>query len=335
MKRILRWSLRVLGGFIALAILLAVAGAVYEWMATARDLRAYPPPGQMVDVGGHRLHLYCTGEGSPTVVLEAGLAGSSLDWSWVQPEVEQFTRVCSYDRAGYAWSEPGPLPRTSRQIVHELHNLLAKAGIESPYILVGHSFGGLNIRLYAFDYQAEVVGMVLIDSSHEEQSDRLPAQWKELLASVEQQTEMAKTLARFGIPRLLNQPLVPPPPYPPGTLEQARAVGVRPQVFAAISAEAHSFVESTSQVRQIGNSLSDLPLVVLSSGLGPIPSALLPPGFPVEEMNEAWMEMQKELASRSTDSSHVIAEKSGHYIQIDQPDLVINMIRQMVEKDRQ
>ena len=122
-----------------------------------------------MNIGGYRLHINCTGTGSPTVILDAGLGGTSLDWSKIQPEVARFTRVCSYDRAGYGWSESGAGPRTSQQIVQELHLLLVHAQVNGPYLLVGHSVGGLNMRLYAYRYPGEVAGMVLLDSTNEHQ----------------------------------------------------------------------------------------------------------------------------------------------------------------------
>src|SRR5437763_9389381 len=148
---------------------LLLLGLSYQALASAVDASHYPPPGKLVDIGGYRLHINCTGTGSPTVILDAGLGGTSLDWSKVQPAVAHFTRVCSYDRAGYGWSDTGPGPRTSQQIVKELHLLLVHAQINGPYVLVGHSVGGLNMRLYAYRYPQEVAGMVLLDSTSEHQ----------------------------------------------------------------------------------------------------------------------------------------------------------------------
>src|SRR6185437_1161890 len=125
-------------------------GLSFQAIASAVDAAHYPAPGKLVDVGGYKLHINCTGTGNPTVILDAGLGGTSLDWSKIQPAVTHFTRVCSYDRAGYGWSESGPGLRTSQQIVKELHLLLAHAQINGPYVLVGHSAGGLNMRLYAY-----------------------------------------------------------------------------------------------------------------------------------------------------------------------------------------
>ncbi|HWR73601.1 MAG TPA: alpha/beta fold hydrolase, partial [Nitrospirota bacterium] len=164
--RILRFHLWFFGGLFVLGIALTVAGVVAKHRLSTQN----PPPGRIVDVGGYRLHLNCTGEGSPTVILESGMNEFSLSWALVQPGVAKFTRVCSYDRAGLGWSDPGRAPRTSETIVRELHALLRAAGITGPLVLAGHSFGGMNARLYARRYPNEVAGMVLVDSAHEDQS---------------------------------------------------------------------------------------------------------------------------------------------------------------------
>ena len=158
-RRILTW----LGGIVGVLLVLGLVGWIYEPLAEAADAKAYPPPGKMVDVGGYRLHLNCTGSGSPTVVIESGLGDSSATWGWVQPEVAKTTRVCTYDRAGMGWSETSPQPRTAREFAKELHTLLAKANEPGPYVLVGHSLGGYTVRVYAHDYPAEVVGVVFVD----------------------------------------------------------------------------------------------------------------------------------------------------------------------------
>src|SRR5262245_3211505 len=156
-----RRARRALLWLLVAVVALAGTGAIYQAAATARDARRYPPPGQLVNVGGYRLHLYCAGEGSPTVVLEAVSGGLAIDWAWVQPEGARTTRVCTYDRAGRGWSEPGPAPRDARQLARELHTLLRNAAVPGPYVLAGHSAGGLFAREYAAQYPDEVVGLVL------------------------------------------------------------------------------------------------------------------------------------------------------------------------------
>ena len=171
-RRLGSWIRRGVLGLVIGLVALAGIAVIYQAFGTEIYRRIYPPPGELVDVGGHSLHISCVGEGSPTVFLESGSGATSVDWANIQPEVANTTRVCAYDRAGSGWSEPGPGPGDPQQIAGELHTLLGNAGIDGPYVLVGHSFGGLYVRMYAELYPNEVEGMVLVDSSHPEQSAR-------------------------------------------------------------------------------------------------------------------------------------------------------------------
>ncbi len=166
------WTISV--GIFCLAIVLIVSGTLYQFISSKIDESSYPPPGKLVDIGGFRLHINCTGEGGPAVILDSGLGGNSLEWSLIQPKLAKFIHVCSYDRAGQGWSDESPLARTSQNIVDELHRLLHKAEVPGPYILVGHSSGGINMRLYASRYPNEVAGVVLVDSAHEDQLKKNP-----------------------------------------------------------------------------------------------------------------------------------------------------------------
>jgi len=199
---ILRWTGRILLGLLALIVVLVASGASYEAIMAAGDASRYPARGQRVDVGGYRLHISCIGDGSPTVVLDAGQGGFSLDWSLIQPELATTTRVCAYDRAGYGWSDPSPQPRTPRQIAEELHTLLGNAGIEGPYVLVGHSAGGKHVRLYATRHPQDVAGMVLVDARTEYvDANRSP---EALAAEHKQQRRFQRTIcvaARIGLVR--------------------------------------------------------------------------------------------------------------------------------------
>ncbi|WP_161978026.1 alpha/beta fold hydrolase [Dictyobacter kobayashii] len=288
---------------------LAGTGALYQALATIIDRQHFPPVGQMVNVGGYKLHLDCTGTGSPTVILEAGLADTTLVWSKVQPAVSTFTRVCSYDRAGDGGSEVGQTPRTGKQIVTELHTLLAKAHIAGPYILVGHSLGGLYVRLYASTYPQQVVGMVLVDPSYENQP--LPA------AQDIQDHYFDRWLALFGIPRLVLQLNLEHSStlneYAPAVLPALKAYQAQPQFFRTYADELAAFGETAHEVRTSAQSLGSLPLVVLFHALP------TPPGV-------SW---QAALAQLSSRSKLVIASQSGHYIQLEQPNLVIAAIQQV------
>ena len=164
-------TLKVFGAALLLSVL---AGVVYEQLGRRRDRARLPQIGQSVDIGGRSLNIYCSGEGSPTVVFESGAGAPGYAWSHIQPEIAKLTRACWYDRAGEGWSDPGPFPRTSAAVAQDLHELLRRAGIPPPYVLVGHSIGGLHARVYNGLYPNEVAGMVLVDSAHEEEPKRAP-----------------------------------------------------------------------------------------------------------------------------------------------------------------
>lgn len=160
-----KWIKRTGLVLISFLAILMLTGSAYQFISTKKDENRYPPPGKLVDVGGYRLHINSTGKEGPTVVFDAGMGCNSLDWSLVQPEVAKFARVCIYDRAGNGWSDESPLERTSQNIVNELHTLLQNSGEKGPFILVGHSFGGPNVLLFASLYPDEVAALVLVDWS--------------------------------------------------------------------------------------------------------------------------------------------------------------------------
>src|SRR5215216_7085190 len=190
---------RPLLGLVVVLLALAVAGATYQAIATERAERAYPPPGEMVDVGCHSLHINCVGQGTPTVVLDAGSGGFSAHWVRVQREGSGTTRVCSYDRAGMGWSEMGPDPRDARQITGELHTLLGKAAIEGPYVLVGHSLGGISMLTYANRYPDEVAGVTLVDSTIDTYQFSQRPEAQDSNEPQEQRSTVGSQLVRLGV----------------------------------------------------------------------------------------------------------------------------------------
>src|SRR4051812_33902159 len=181
-----RWTMRVFVMLGAFALVAALSGATYQWIRTRQELTATPPPGQLVDIGGYRLHVWCTGEGAPAVILDTGLGGTSADWGFVQPDVARFTRVCSYDRAGMGYSDPGPSPRTARRIARELAELVVRSGIPGPVVLVGASIAGFDVRVFASDHPERAAGLVLVDASHEDQAHEVPrmARFVPLLSTI-------------------------------------------------------------------------------------------------------------------------------------------------------
>jgi pimeloyl-ACP methyl ester carboxylesterase len=264
-------------------------------------------------------------------VMDSGLGGIGLDWQLVQSEVADFARVCTYDRAGMGWSDPGDQPRTSQQIVEELHTLLGNAGVQGPYVLVGHSFGGTNMQVYASQYPDEVAGMVLADSALEDERT-VP-----LTKSLQPSPVLLKVLATIGVTRL---------PYTlggeaPGLTspdlvdKQAAISSHRKHIFAAAD-ETSSIEESFDENRAAPMSLGDKPLIVLTAGPLPL-EAITSGGFSLEQarqIDERHSESQAGLTRRAQNTKQIIAKDSGHYIHVEQPDLVIDAIRQVVEAAR-
>jgi pimeloyl-ACP methyl ester carboxylesterase len=313
----------IVRSLILLVLVIATAGFFYENISEARDRRFNPMPGQLVDVGGYKMHIDCIGQGSPTVILDSGLGDSYISWHKVQPQIAQFVRVCSYDRAGLGYSDSGPHPRTSKDIAGELRTLLHNAGIAPPYILVGHSMGGYDVRLYASLYRGEVAGMVLVDSSHPEQRKRLPPALNDLDASWLREQELLEFTLPFGIPRLLGFC---------DTDVKARAAECNFHSAREAVAEMKTFPVSAAQTAATG-SLGNMPLAVISHDPDK-PQPDLPEDL-VKPINSAWQQMQEELSHLSTAGTHVIARNSGHYIQIDRPEVVIEAVRTVVDQARQ
>ena len=250
--------------------------------------------GEMIDVGGYRLHIVCEGQavpGGPTVILDSGGGSSSSSWNIVQPEVAKFARVCSYDRPGLGRSDRKPKPYTSIDVMKDLHTLLEKSGVGKPYVMAGHSLGGMHIRLFAKLYPKDVAGMVFVDSFNE---DELAPERSIIPPEVKRQ-------------------------YPP---EYFKPYIVEDMDLETIAAQARA-----------NKWYGDIPVIVLTRAA---PKKLkednekeLVPGQ-AEKSERRRIDLQNDLARRSTNSKHIIAEKSGHNVQLDQPELVVESIRQVI-----
>jgi pimeloyl-ACP methyl ester carboxylesterase len=238
-----------------------------------------------VDVGGFKLNLRCSGEGAPVVVLDSGAGDTSATWDWVVPDVKRFTRVCAYDRAGLGKSGAGPKPRSADRLSEELHNLLRRAGVLPPYVLAGHSLGGLNVRVYAARYPEEIAGLVLVDATQED----FPAMEAAILTPAER--EKTRT-AIANAPEAVRDEL----DAIPLSVAAFRRSGPQPEVPVVIISAVHA---------------SDS-----------------------EKFREAWEQLQGRLAAAYPRATRIVATRSGHYVPFDQPEMVVDAIREVVEKAR-
>jgi pimeloyl-ACP methyl ester carboxylesterase len=324
-----------------LILLVLASGWLYQRMGTARDRRRFPLPGRLFDIGGPRLQLLESGDGRPAVILEAGIAASCLNWTSIQAELSRFTRVCSYDRAGLGWSDPAGSRRTISNAVEELHALITIAQIPPPFILTGHSFGGLLVRCYASRYPGQVAGLVLLDPlAAAEWLKPSEAQWK-LLKRGARLSRRGALLARFGLVRfglgMLSSGLQFIPKLvarltssgsgesaisrlvrevqkmPPETWPMVQAHWCQPKSFLGLANYLESLPASASDASECGELPAHIPITILSAS----------------NSSPAQLADRDAVARRSLHGKHIIAAKSGHWIHFDEPELVIQAIREM------
>jgi pimeloyl-ACP methyl ester carboxylesterase len=323
--------------------------AISSRAAIAQDADAPPfaAPGRLVDIGGWRLHLNCTGAahpGRPTVILEAGLGDFSVEWSLVQPRISEFARVCSYDRAGDGWSDIGPYPRTLHQIVYELHTLLDRTGERPPYVLVGHSYGGWLAQLYQSSYPADVVGMVLVEPGADDPK-RMGADGRVVASSslatgralpsiktsgplrIDDIPPDALSQIRAGLATARQHANDPPRDKLPADAQRMRAwaLGRVGHVVAGVNPFEHEELAALrSRPRSELRSLDSLPLIVITRGR---PDETGPDAAALEQEHTQDLAV---IAARSRRGRSIIAANSGHHVQIDEPELVINAIREVI-----
>ena len=320
-----------------------LASAAYQVLGEAHDRRRFPPPGELIDIGGRRLHLWRAGESNPAVVIATSLGEPGHGWAEIQHRLAQHTTVVLYDRAGLGWSDPGPWP-TGKRIVDDLHALLDATGIPPPHVLLGHSVGGFHVRLYAARHPEQVAGLVLVDSSHPAQWHRLrercggwrfsrPGRWLQVAKFAFRPLGLARLRAslRARYRHGTDIPAYPRQGIPPELAEAAAAIGrssrqrradVREMLaFSSVAAEVARIVDGTP------GSLGWLPLTVITRG------AKDPPPWP-RDAEAVWQELQAELALLSERSIHLHAESGDHLIHRSDPDLVIRAIADLVDQVR-
>jgi pimeloyl-ACP methyl ester carboxylesterase len=315
-----RLTLGIAGGIASIIAAVLALGAGYETLASSGDAARLGPTGTLVDVGGARMHLDCRGTGSPTVVMDAGLGGSSLDWSLVQPAIAATTRVCVYDRAGMGWSDPASGQRSPSRIASELHALLLQAGEHGPYVLVGHSLAGKNARMFAAAFPDEVSGLVLVDARSELIDRRLsPSDAEGFDATLKGQAVAFSWARRLGVVRLFGAALMGEPLVPADTALTMELLQTSPPAIEEALQE--GLARADDDAALAAASLGSLPLVVIAAGANMTGLA-------------HWDEAQHALADLSTNGRLVVANGSGHYVQLEQPGLVIDGIRQVVASAR-
>lgn len=325
-----------------LLVLLLAAGVVYQAAGARRSARPYAAPGVMIDVDGQRLHVLCAGEGRPSVLFESGIAASSLSWTRVLRDVAAFTRACAYDRAGLGWSGPARTPRTIGRMLGEIRGVLAKTGTGGPPVLVGHSFGTFLVCAYASQYPGEVAGLVLLDPPSE--WHQVTRQQVRLLRGGIQLSHLGGVLARVGVVRAClalltgGAPAVPRRvarafgptaartlerlvgevrKLPPDVHPMVQAIWCQPKCFRAMADHLAALEETAAAASRL-TSLSDMPLVIISS---------------VDQPPDTIAKHQQ-LARLSSQGRHMVAPKSGHWIQFDEPALVVTAVREIVERSR-
>lgn len=325
MKTLLKWLKRLTLGFLAFMIALALLGAAYQSISSAADQNNFPYPGQLVDVGGYRMHIHCVGNGSPTVILDSANMGTVSNWAWIQPEIAKTTRVCAYDRADTGWSDLSPQPNDTRRNAEALHNLLDRAGETGPYVLVGHSLGGLYVRMFAEIYPDEVTGMVLIEGTLPDGLRRLGRADVMPNAPDAGMIDAAPFISRLGVLRLMGFPATDPD-LPEPQRSELQAFLSSTKWAELIKRQYHLFPTLLEQVRPLyaEGSLGDLPLAVVLGGEGD--------GGIAE-----WQDLFAGQAALSSNHMRVIIADANHISLVDRREHALQtgaVITQVVEAAR-
>jgi pimeloyl-ACP methyl ester carboxylesterase len=315
---------RISFGLIGLVIAAVLAGTSYQAVMEARDDRRFPPPGKLIDVDGHRMHLHCQGHGSPTVIVEQGVGAQSLGWAPLNEQLSSITTVCAYDRPGMGYSDPIDHPTSAAEIAVNLQKLLRNAGVTEDIVLVGWSVGGMYAREYYRQFPEHVKGMVLVDSSHEQQLQRLG----DPDVGYENPFESERWLAPIGWTRLTGE--VPErfaeSPLPVPIRDRLVAINLKSHLPGTMVREGKG-MRVDLEANRAPPTLGDIPLIVISEGKPNIPF--------MQERIETWYALQDELARLSARGKHIVATQSAHAIHRTEPELIVESVRQVVHAARE
>jgi pimeloyl-ACP methyl ester carboxylesterase len=328
--------LRVLGILALIVVILLIGLIINQNIALARARNQFPAPGKLVDVDGHFMHINCIGSGSPTVVIDAGNGSFSVEWTPIQQALSQTTRVCTYDRSGYGWSEPGPQPRDVARAVSELHALLQAAGEPGPYLLVGHSLGGVHVRMFAAQYPEEVAGMILVDTAYP------------LTITTEFEKQMQTSIGFYQVMNLMTSSGILRVLGPLGGKNSMPATARKlptdlqdvylnllldPSQYATAIAEMQQLPKTfreTSQLLEGSQPFGNLPLIVLAAG-----QTLAPGSTPFAEtyvpVSEEQLRLQAELAGQSSNGEQRVISGSGHSVHLDAPEEIIRAVQDLIQ----
>lgn len=330
----LRWGLAAVGGSFALCMLLFLAAFAVEKITLAQLASKYPAPGQMVDIGKYSLHIYCAGDpaATPVIVVSPGSGMSSAHWPLVQPEVARFARICVYDRPGTGWSFVAPQGQTYQEEAQDVHALLQKAGIPGPYVLVGHSLGGGVMQVYATLYPQDTLGMVMVDTRTRDIESKYPPEYTQ---SIRMQLQGSHAFSIPGVFRLLNwfgafRTQAGYEHLPPDLREIAYGLDYNSRAFAYQKSELPSYEEREALFVSAGP-LPDVPLIVIAHG---ITEGLQIGGADsvTQQADQVWLDEMKKLSTETSQGRFLVAENSGHNIIMEQPSIVVDAIRTIVEQ---
>lgn len=329
-------------GLAGLAVLVVLGGSSSSLLAAPAGPQslgdAFAKPHRLVDIGGRKMNLYCSGQGATTVVFDAPSGDAGWNWFKVQPAVAKHTRACVFDRAGLGFSDPAKRPNTSENVAEDLHKLLAGAGVKPPYVLVGNSLGGANVQVYAYRYPAEVKGLVLVEPQHEDETSRLDkasqGNLQKVYAMVAQQNKYCLAAAekgfRPGSEERMNCVGNPADVYGPALGAAVASATSRPAYWRTTIDEWDAIKVSDEQLRKLRRPFGDLPVVVLTRGVSPYAV----PGKPQSALNKAMEDenaaIQKETAALSTRGRQRVVPGAGHVIHADKPEAVVEAVLEVL-----